>query len=44
LQGTVNIGRSDAEVKSFQNKQEFISFMQEVKKQDAARYLKPSNS
>jgi peptide deformylase len=41
LQGYVNICRKDAEVKRFQDKQEFIDFMQEVKKQDAARYLKP---
>jgi peptide deformylase len=41
LQGYVNLCRQDAEVKTFQNKQEFIDFMQEVKKQDAARYLKP---
>lgn len=41
LQGFVNLCRQDAEVKRFQNKQDFIDFMQEVKKQDAARYLKP---
>ncbi len=41
LQGYVNLCRQDAEVKTFQNKQEFIDFMQEVKKQDAARYFKP---
>lgn len=41
LQGYVNLCRQDAEVKTFQNKQEFIDFMQDVKKQDAARYLKP---
>ena len=41
LQGFVNICRKDAEVKRFQTKQEFIEFMQEVKKKDAARYQKP---
>lgn len=41
LQGYVNLCRQGAEVKTFQNKQEFIDFMQAVKKQDAARYLKP---
>jgi peptide deformylase len=41
LQGFVNTCRPDAKVKRFQNKQDYISFMQEVKKQDAARYLKP---
>ncbi len=41
LQGHVNICRQDAEVKRFQNQQEFIAFMQEVKRQDAAHYRKP---
>ena len=41
LQGYVNICRKDAEVKRFENKQEYITFIQEVKKQDAARYTKP---
>jgi peptide deformylase len=41
LQGIVNIDREDAEVKSFENRQEFTAFMQDLKKQDAARYIKP---
>jgi peptide deformylase len=41
LQGYVNICRQDAEVKRFANKQDFLTFIQEVKKQDAARYIKP---
>ena len=41
LQGYVNICRKDAEVKRFESKQDFITFIQEVKKQDAARYTKP---
>jgi len=40
LQGCVNIFHPDAEVKTFENKQDFLDFIQEVKKQDAARYTK----
>lgn len=41
LQGYVNICREDAELKTFQNKEEYVAFLDEVKKQDAARYRKP---
>ncbi len=41
LQGYVNICRKDAEVRTFKDKQDFMAFMQEVKKQDATRYHKP---
>ena len=41
LQGTVNIDREDAEVKTFENKDEFVAFVQEFKKQDAHRYIEP---
>jgi peptide deformylase len=41
LQGYVNICRKDAEVRSFKDKEDFMAFMQEVKKQDASRYHKP---
>lgn len=38
LQGVVNVLRPDAEVKKFENRQDFTTFMQEVKKLDATRY------
>jgi peptide deformylase len=41
LQGYVNVCRQDAEVRRFENKQDFLAFLQEMKKQDAARYIKP---
>lgn len=41
LEGYVNIDREDAEVKTFETKEEYLTFMQEVKKQDAARYSSP---
>jgi len=41
LQGYVNIHLEDAEVKTFEAHEEYVTFMQEVKKQDAARYARP---
>jgi peptide deformylase len=41
LQGIVNIDREDAEVRAFENRQEFTAFMHDLKKQDAASYIKP---
>lgn len=41
LQGYVNIDREDAEVKTFETQEEYLAFMLEVKKQDAARYSSP---
>jgi peptide deformylase len=41
LQGYVNIYLEDAEVKTFETQEEYGAFMQEVKKQDAARYSSP---
>lgn len=41
LQGIETIDREDAVVKEFANKEELMSFLQEVKKEDAARYKKP---
>ncbi|HUD02012.1 MAG TPA: peptide deformylase [Rhabdochlamydiaceae bacterium] len=41
LQGYVNVCRQGAEVKRFDSKEEFLAFLQEIKKQDAARYIKP---
>lgn len=41
LQGYVNVCRQHAEVRRFENKQDFLAFLQEMKKQDAARYIKP---
>lgn len=42
LQGIVNIERSDAQVKEFASKEELEAFIQEVKKNDAARYKNPN--
>lgn len=41
LQGIENIDRSDAIVKEFSSKEEAISFMQQVKKEDSLHYKKP---
>lgn len=41
LQGIVNIDRKDAEVKTFDSKEELQNYMKEVKKGDAAVYIKP---
>lgn len=41
LQGYVNIDREDADVKTFETQEEYLAFMQEVRKQDAARYSSP---
>jgi peptide deformylase len=41
LQGYVNIYLEGAEVKTFETHEEYLAFMQEVKKQDAARYSSP---
>lgn len=41
LQGVEVIDREDAVVREFPNKEELMSFLQEVKKEDAARYKKP---
>jgi len=38
LQGTVNIDREDAAVKSFSSKAEMLSFLQMVKEQDSKLY------
>jgi len=43
LQGVKNIDRKDALIKAFNSKEELLSFMQEVKKRDAARYKKPTS-
>jgi peptide deformylase len=42
LQGIVNIYRPDAVTKSFDSKNELTTFMQVVKKEDAARYRSPN--
>jgi len=42
LQGIVNIYRHDAQIKSFSSKEDLISYMTKVKKQDAAHYKKPN--
>ena len=42
LQGIVNIDRNDAVVKEFPTKGEMNTFLQAVKKEDAARYQKPA--
>lgn len=41
LQGIENIKRPDAEVKTFNSKEEFITFLTRVKAEDAKRYRKP---
>jgi peptide deformylase len=41
LQGIENIERADAEVKSFDTKEELFLFMQNVKKEDSLHYKKP---
>ncbi len=42
LQGVENIDREDAVIMDFASKEEMMSFMQEVKKEDALRYKKPN--
>lgn len=42
LQGIVNIHREDAKVLDFTTKEECLSFLQEVKKEDALRYQRPN--
>jgi peptide deformylase len=42
LQGTVCIDKPGSSTQEFKSQNEMISFMQEVKKQDANRYLTPS--
>ena len=41
LQGIENIDREDAIVRDFTTKEEMLSFMQQVKKEDSIRYKKP---
>lgn len=42
LQGVENIDREDAVVMDFSTKEEMLSFMQQVKKEDSLRYKKPN--
>ena len=42
LQGIVNIDREDAEVKTFESKEELLDYLQAVKNEDASRYIKPA--
>ncbi len=42
LQGIETIDREDALVKSFETREELLDFLQEVKKDDSVRYIKPS--
>lgn len=42
LQGIVNIDRADAIVKSFNQKEDMLNFIQEIKKEDASHYKKPA--
>ena len=42
LQGIVNIDREDAIIRDFASKEEMMSFMQQVKKEDSLRYKKPN--
>lgn len=41
LQGVENIDRKDSLVKSFESREELIAYLQEVKKEDSTRYVKP---
>lgn len=41
LQGIVNIDRKDAILKSFNSKEELLTFMESIKKSDVAKYKKP---
>jgi peptide deformylase len=41
LQGIENIDREDAIVQAFDTKEELLSFMQQVKKEDSVCYKKP---
>lgn len=42
LQGIVNIDRKDSVVKEFATEEEMLNFIQQVKKDDSQRYVKPS--
>lgn len=42
LQGVENIDRKDALVKSFENRKDLLEYLQEIKKEDSTRYIKPS--
>jgi peptide deformylase len=44
LQGVENIDRKDAFIKSFENRQDLLNYMQEIKKEDAKRYIMPSSA
>lgn len=41
LQGIENIDREDAVVKTFDTKEELLTYMQEIKKQDSEHYKRP---
>ena len=43
LQGIVNVTRQDAEVKTFNSKEEMTEFMINVKKKDSVSYIKPKD-